>query len=268
MVSIPAQGAVALWPPDDTEESIVGVDRHQYDITSLRLGINEEAQRLAGAGPLPWQAISQIKLLGYRRHDGTTYDLSPDVSVFPHPVDTTRGSYALTQDGPPALIIEVASDSTYQGDIDLQRGKAWTYRRAGVREYLALDPTGAFIPELGRGWRLEGGRYVPWLPDDQGRWHSRSIGLAFGVEDGLAAVYAADGHRLLREREIWSTMQAQREEGVAAGAIRAKRAWLRRLVQLRFGDAPALEARIDTDDEPALDAMLDRVVRATSPDDV
>ena len=29
MVSTQAQVAEALWPPDDTEESILGVDRHQ-----------------------------------------------------------------------------------------------------------------------------------------------------------------------------------------------------------------------------------------------
>ncbi len=34
---------VTLWPPDDTEERIVGVDWHQLDSISLRTGTNEEA---------------------------------------------------------------------------------------------------------------------------------------------------------------------------------------------------------------------------------
>src|SRR5579883_3112922 len=122
MVSTPARGVTALWPPDDTEESIVGVDRHQLDIISLRTGINEEARRLAGTGPLPWQAITQIMLLGCRRPDGSPYTVYPDVFVFPRPMDRTRGSYSLRQDGPPVLVVEVAGESTYQADLDVARG--------------------------------------------------------------------------------------------------------------------------------------------------
>jgi len=84
-VSTQVQVAAALWPPDDTEESILGVDRHQLDITSLRGGVNEDAYRLAhvGGGPPPWQAISQIMLLGCARPDATPYTAYPDVNVFP-----------------------------------------------------------------------------------------------------------------------------------------------------------------------------------------
>ena len=32
------------WPPDDTEESIVGTDLHQTTITNLRWGLNEVAR--------------------------------------------------------------------------------------------------------------------------------------------------------------------------------------------------------------------------------
>jgi hypothetical protein len=152
MVSIPAHNTTtALWPPDDTEESIVGVDRHQLDIFSLRGGINEEATRLAGGGPLPWQAISQIVLLGCRRPDGSDYTVIPDVMVFPRPMDRERGPYDVRQDGPPALVIEVAGASTYRADLDPARGKGWTYADAGVGEYLVLDPSGRFVPERGRG---------------------------------------------------------------------------------------------------------------------
>ena len=37
------------WPPDDTEESILGTDLHQTTITNLRWGINEVARRLSEA---------------------------------------------------------------------------------------------------------------------------------------------------------------------------------------------------------------------------
>jgi hypothetical protein len=95
------------WPPDDTEESIVGTDLHQTTITNLRWGINEVArlQRLSGQ-PVPWKALSQITLLGCVRYDGSAYRTIPDVFVYPRPIDPNRGSVALEVDGPPVLIIE------------------------------------------------------------------------------------------------------------------------------------------------------------------
>jgi hypothetical protein len=260
MVHTPARSATALWPPDDTEESIVGVDRHQLDIISLRTGINEEARRVAGSDPVPWQAITQIMYLGCWRPDGSPYTVYPDVFVFLRAMDRTRGSYSLAHDGPPALIIEVASESTYQADLNLARGKGWSYAHAGVAEYLVLDPSGAFVSELGRGWRLADGVYRPWGPDAAGRWRSSVIGVAFGVEDGLAAAYGADGRRQLREGEVGPALEVQRVEG--------KREALRRLVRLRFGVVAALEHRIDTAGEAALDALLDRVLTASGPDDL
>jgi hypothetical protein len=265
MVSIPAhQAATAPWPPDDTEESIVGVDRHQLDIITLRTGINEEAHRAAGGGPLPWQAISQIVLLGCRRPDGSDYTVMPDVMVFPRAMATDRGSYTLRQDRPPVLIIEVASESTHRSDLSLSKGKAWSYATAKVGEYLVLDPTGRFVPELGRGWRLVDGAYAPWVPDGAGRWQSLALPLALGIEDGLAAVYGADGRRLLREGEVGAALAARQAEG----RIEGERAALRRLARRRFGEVAALERRIDAADGPALAAMLDRLLTAAGPDDL
>jgi hypothetical protein len=264
MVSIPARGATALWPPDDTEESIVGVDRHQLDIISLRTGINEEAHRQAGGGPVPWQAISQIMYLGCARPDGSPYTVYPAVFVFPRPMDRGRGSYSLAQDGPPVLIVEVASDSTYQVDLDLQRGKGWSYAHAGVAEYLVLDPTGVFVSGMGRGWRLADGVYIPWERDDAGRWRSGVLEVGLGVEDGLAAVYGANGRRQLREGEVAGALDARRAEGQTEG----KREALRRLVRLRFGVVVALEQRIDAAGEQELDVLLDRILTASGPDDL
>ena len=132
----------ALWPPDDTEESILGVDRHQLDILTVRFGLNEEAHRLAGPAPLPFQAITQILLLGCVRRNRTDLRIYPDVMVFPGAMDITRGAYSLEEDGPPVLVIEVASASTVAVDRDLVRGKGWSYAHAGVQEYLVLAATG------------------------------------------------------------------------------------------------------------------------------
>jgi Uma2 family endonuclease len=191
------------WPPDDTEESVVGTDLHQKTITNLRIGINECAELARQAeGSAPWQAVSQIVLLGGRSRDRDDYRTMPDVFVYKRAIDLNRGSLALSLDGPPALIVEVLSESTYANDIDLERGKGYTYAQAGVSEYLTIDPTGAFLPEGIRAWRLEAGIYHPWLPAANGRWQSKEIGIAIGLEGAMATIHTADGRRQLREGEI------------------------------------------------------------------
>ena len=268
MASTSARSVTILWPPDDTEESIVGADRRQLDIISLRTGINEEAYRLAAGGPLPWQAITQIMLLGGRRPDGSAYTVLPDVIVFPRPMSMDRESYSLRLDGSPVLIVEVASESTFASDMYLERGKAWSYAHAGVREYLVLDPTGVFIPEIGRGWRLQDGAYHAWEPDAAGRWRCESIGVSVAADDGLAAVYGSDDRRKWREGEMDSVVRAERTEGRTEGLTEGTRSAVRRLARQRFGVVAALEGRIDSAGEVDFGAMLDRLLDAVTPDDL
>ena len=199
----PRRSNERYWPPDDTEESVVGTDLHQKTITNLRLGINECAELARDSdGSAPWQALSQVVLLGGRSRDRDDYRTMPDVFVYKRPIDLNRGSLTLALDGPPALIIEVLSESTYAADIDLARGKGYTYAQAGVPEYLTIDPVGAFLPERIRAWRLVGGIYHPWLPAANGRWQSKEIGISVGLVGIMATIHAADGRRQLREGEI------------------------------------------------------------------
>lgn len=192
-----------VWPPDDTEESIVGVDLHQLTILNSRFGINEVAQQEAAAGePVPWQATDQLLLLGCVRHDGSAYRTMPDVFVFNHPIDRRQGSFSLSEDGAPVLIIEVLSESTYEWDTDLVRGKGYSYAQAGVREYLTLDPTRQWLPEGGRGWRLVDGAYQPWVVDAAGRWHSETIGVGIGLEGSLVTIYTRAGIPVPHEGEM------------------------------------------------------------------
>ena len=194
---------VEVWPPDDTEESVVGTDLHQMTIINLRWGINEIARAVGAPGqPAPWQALSQTVVTGFARPDGSRYKTLPDVFVYPRAIDQNRGSVAIGVDGPPVLIIEVLSESTYDVDLDLDRGKGYSYARAGVREYLTVDPGGVFVPERIRAFRLAQGIYQPWEPDASGRWRSAEIAVAFGMEGTLATVYTLDGERQLREGEV------------------------------------------------------------------
>jgi len=201
--SIPrSRPSMGMWPPDDTEESVVGTDLHQTTIMNLRWGINEAAASISSGEIAPWQALSQTVVTGFQRGNNTRYKTMPDVFVYRQQIDRRRGSVSIALDGPPALIIEVLSESTYDVDLDLDDGKGYSYARAGVGEYLTLDPTGEFLPEQARAWRLEGGVYQPWAPDVDGRWRSEQIAVAIGVEGVLAAVYGSDGRRQLREGEI------------------------------------------------------------------
>jgi hypothetical protein len=213
-----------LWPPDDTEESVLGTNLHQTAIRLLIAGINEAAA-LAGpeGAPPPWQAGGQTMLRGFPRWDGSALTTLPDVFVYRRPWDDERGSLHLAADGPPVLVIEVLSEETHEADLDLERGKGYSYAHGGVQEYLTLDPTHRYAPAGGAGWRLEGGAYRPWPREGDGRWASETLPLAFGLEGARAAVYAADGHRFLREGEVERTLR-EHEQRLAREMLERRQA--------------------------------------------
>jgi len=47
-----------LWPPDDTEESVVGAEYHQHVIDAARDGL----RMAAGANGATWRVLSQVPL--------------------------------------------------------------------------------------------------------------------------------------------------------------------------------------------------------------
>ncbi len=263
---------VGVWPPDDTEESVLGTHLHQTTITNLRWGINGIARAHTASGAtVPWQALSQSIVMGFPRADGSRYKTLPDVFVYDRPIDLNRPSLAVGLDGPPILIIEVLSESTYDVDLGLQEGKAYSYAHAGVREYLALDPTHAYVLEGGRAWRLEQGVYQPWEPDAQGRWRSAQIDVSIGLEGAMATVYTREGGRQLHEGEVGAelaeTLTRGMDEGRTEGRAEGQRQALRVLLRARFGALPqALEQRIAISDEDALNALIERAANAASLD--
>ena len=233
--------AVPGWPPDDTEESVLGTNLHQGTIANLRWGLNEVAAGLRPAGgPDPWQALSQTAITGLRRWDGTPYTVLPDVFVHRGPIDDRRPSLALGRDGPPLVVAEVLSPATYESDLDLDYGKGHSYARAGVAEYLLLDPTGEYLPQQVQGWQLEGDVYVPRPPDRAGRWRSAAIGVAVGFDGARVVVYAPDGQRQPREGEVGRELAQQRDE---LGRQREENARLRE-------EIAALRRRIDEGRQP------------------
>jgi len=102
-----ALATVDVWPPDDTEESVVGTDLHQMTIINLRWGMNEIAGALTSPGqPAPWQALSHTVILGFQRPDGSRYKTLPDVFVYRQAISRRRGSVSINIDG--ARVIPLA----------------------------------------------------------------------------------------------------------------------------------------------------------------
>ncbi len=224
---------VAVWPPDDTEESVLGTNLHQTTITNLRWGLNEAALATITPEQAPrWQALGQTMITGFRHPDGSSYTVLPDIFVYRQPIDEERQSLSRALDGPPLLIIEVASESTYQSNLDLVRGKGFSYADGGVQEYLVLDPMGKYVPEGVRAWRLQEGSYTTWPPEPSGAWKSREIPVLIALEGARAAVYTADGRRQLREGEVNRQLERTRQE-YADELERAHREHAAELAELR-----------------------------------
>ena len=267
-----ARSALALWPPDDTEESVLGTNLHQTVITTVRTGVNEAASEVEH----PWQAGSQTRVAGFVRADGRPYDTLPDVFVYRAPFDIRRATLSLAEDGPPALIVEVLSEDTWTADVNTERGKGYSYRLGGVAEYLVLDPLGAFTGTPGRGWRLTGDVYVPWEPDARGRWGSQ-LGFSVGWEGARAVVYNAAGRAMPGEGQVLRAIAEGWAEGEARGLAEGEarglaegllvgRLMLVRLLERRLGPLPlGLEARLASLTAPgALASLTDAALDAAS----
>jgi Uma2 family endonuclease len=226
---------IALGPEfdllvDDTEESLLGTTLHQQIIVALVNGLSYFSVR----ENLPWLIGNQLKLLIPRRDRPGTYQPSPDVLV--HPTlggDTQAGSLSVAEVGPPALTIEIASPSTARAhDLDTlsPRAKPAVYAQCGVEEYIVFDALGEVIPERMRAWRLgPTGIYVPWEPEEDGRWHS-ALGIAFAPLNLLLRIWDGAGRLLPTNRELAEMLDArERELSARDREIAALREELRRL---------------------------------------
>lgn len=133
---------------------------------------------------------------------------APDVAVIPYVREKGRfrRSFSVRQEGTrPCLAIEVVSDEPEHRSADHQK-KVPIYERAGVAEYLIVDPPPPLNPACHlTGYRLNAaGRYEPIPLDSEGRLLCESIGVLFGVAPNgrdLQIVDAATGERLLTASE-------------------------------------------------------------------
>ncbi len=191
---------------DDMEEDLVGTDWHQRAISSLYTSLSDIAQR---AG-LPWHVGNQLTLVAWKP-DGTAWRPSPDIMVHPQGGPAPRKEMVARTDGAPALVVEVASESTWSYDADTAEGKAAGYLALGVPEYLIFDPTGQFLGGAPcRGWRLVDGAAQEWRLTDDGRYVS-ALGLSMRPDGDRLRVLDRAGQPMPYEYEkTWELAERER----------------------------------------------------------
>lgn len=130
--------------------------------------------------------------------------------------EANRDSFDVVQEGVlPCLVVEVVSSRTAEHRRADYEEKVRIYERAGVPEYLLVDPQLRLMTPRMRisGHRLDAsGRYKDIEPDPAGRLLSETTGVWFSVSvDGqrLWVIDAETGERLLTARDVESL--AERE---------------------------------------------------------
>ena len=205
-----AQPAIdRLWLHDDEEEDLVGSDWHQRAI----VGVFDALQDVAEDAGLTWHVGNQHTLVA-RLPDGRTWRPCPDIMVHPRAGSASREEMVVSVDGPPALVIEVLSPTTWRYDRDEVQGKGAGYMAIGVDEYLLFDPLGSYLDPPCRAWRQRNGIVEDWLPEPDGRYRSASLGVAFRPEGESLRTYGLTGEPVSthdeRRREI-ARLRADRE---------------------------------------------------------
>lgn len=187
-----AQQAIDTWLHDDTEEDLVRADWHQRAIRDLSAAL----QDLAAQHSWPWHVGDQLTLVGWKP-DGSPWRPSPDIMIHPTAGPSLREEIVIREEGSPALIVEVASRTTWAYDVDIDRvrqGKAYGYLHVlRIPEYLIFDPMGAYVPGQCRGWRRIGTSVREWRPGAGGRYVSRSLGISFCPDGDLLRVFDPAG---------------------------------------------------------------------------
>jgi Uma2 family endonuclease len=194
--------------PNDTEETLMGTSWHQAAIVALDTSLRQCGRRRG----LPWFVGNQIKVVIPRHGGGGAYMPSPDILVHPTLGSGSRTSLYLAVDGPPVLIIEVASPSTaVEHDLNLTSptGKPSAYEAIGVSEYLVFDPGGEILDPPVWGRRTSPSGFVPWEPDADGRWVSDALGIAFEPQGALLRVYDQDGNPVRFTEELADLVDEQ-----------------------------------------------------------
>jgi Uma2 family endonuclease len=142
---------------------------------------------------------------------------SPDISAFENVRDRERkwGIFPVAQEGArPLLNIEIVSPD----DRDPRRRtndvviKLEHYHQAGVPLYLIVDQEEEDGPRRLRGYRDTPNRYVPLIPDAEGRLLLEPFGILIGLrEDRIVCYDAVTKEEILGYPELNQAMQTEAE---------------------------------------------------------
>ena len=152
-----------------------------------------------------------------------------DAGQADHATGHLRKSYRIWDEGPPDLVIELASPSTVTRD---NVGKKEDYAAFGIREYVQFDPLDLSDPEAPllvpalQVWRLVDGRYEAVAADPGGGLPSAVLaGLEWVQVGGLLRLRDGATGALLPTAEEKQSMRADAEAARAdAEAIARQRA--------------------------------------------
>ena len=153
--------------------------------------------------------------LYFRDPEGERQAISPDLFVVRGIEKKRRRIYNLdVEKKAPDVVIELTSRHTKVEDLG---NKRVIYADLGVSEYFLFDPLdGSLTPQL-RGFRLQGGDYIPLVGP---RLSSKALGLDLVVEESRLRLYDSQtGERLRTHAEAEAARreaEAVRREAEAA----------------------------------------------------
>ena len=105
--------------------------------------------------------------------------------------------------------IEITSPATRETD---RVKKVKDYALVGVQEYIYIDHTtrrGKEIWEIA-GFRLDGDRYLPMLPDEDGAYFCETVGLRISLEEGRVWLEDVNtGEELLTAQQVSAARDAE-----------------------------------------------------------
>jgi Uma2 family endonuclease len=214
--------------PESDGKPMAETDRHR----DLMLGLLHALQEYFRGNPRVY--VSGNIFVYYLDENGERQSVSPDIWVVFGVEKKERRIYKIDDEGKgPDVVIELTSTSTKVEDLVT---KHYIYANLSVREYFLFDPYGETSRLTLRGFRLEGGEYVPMTGDSL---RSEILGLELKVENGWLRFYdpktgerlrtpeEAEADRRAAEKRALQELKARQDAEAEAARLREELAKLR-----------------------------------------
>jgi len=198
----PHQPHQGEYLPESDGKPMSETDAHRDAMVELLNALKEYFRRD------PQVYVTGNIFLYYLDENNVRQSVSPDIFVVRGIEKRPRRIYKLEDEGKaPDVILELTSSNTKVEDLGNKRVICATL---GVREYFLFDPYGETIQPPLRGFRLEGGDYVPMVGT---RLTSEVLGLDLRLEENQLRLYDhRTGERLLTHQEAQAARQAAEAE--------------------------------------------------------